>query len=173
MKFFHFPPCTAPTGYDILCITFWNTGLWRNWLAHWTVDPGVAGSSPVDPASTEGRARLPRGVMVALQILILPVGVRVPARQPTNLKEKANKIRGAVESAPFLFRHRSPCFSAVWRRESMSKKATPERGPRAVCDGRTVVLRITLRWVFALRIARAGRGSRPSAFRSAPGRWRP
>ena len=30
-----------------------NTGLWRNWLAHWTVDPGVAGSSPVDPASTE------------------------------------------------------------------------------------------------------------------------
>ena len=27
-------------------------GSWRNWLAHWTVDPGVAGSSPVDPAST-------------------------------------------------------------------------------------------------------------------------
>ena len=25
-------------------------GSWRNWLAHWTVDPGVAGSSPVDPA---------------------------------------------------------------------------------------------------------------------------
>ena len=29
---------------------FRDTGLWRNWLAHWTVDPGVAGSSPVDPA---------------------------------------------------------------------------------------------------------------------------
>ena|GEM_PF-6121552 len=29
-------------------------GSWRNWLAHWTVDPGVAGSSPVDPASTGG-----------------------------------------------------------------------------------------------------------------------
>ena len=29
---------------------FGATGLWRNWLAHWTVDPGVAGSSPVDPA---------------------------------------------------------------------------------------------------------------------------
>ena len=58
-----------------------NTGLWRNWLAHWTVDPGVAGSSPVDPANLE-KSRLPRGVMVAPQILILLVGVRVPARQP-------------------------------------------------------------------------------------------
>ena len=67
---------------DILLITFWNTGLWRNWLAHWTVDPGVAGSSPVDPASTEGQTRLPRGVMVAPQILILLVGVRIPAGQP-------------------------------------------------------------------------------------------
>ena len=27
--------------------------MWRNWLAHWTVDPGVAGSSPVDPAILE------------------------------------------------------------------------------------------------------------------------
>ena len=25
-------------------------GLWRNWLAHRTVDPVVAGSNPVDPA---------------------------------------------------------------------------------------------------------------------------
>lgn len=48
------PPCSEVGLYGILSITFWNTGLWRNWLAHWTVDPGVAGSSPVDPASTEG-----------------------------------------------------------------------------------------------------------------------
>ena len=27
---------------------FGATGLWRNWLAHWTVDPGVAGSSPCE-----------------------------------------------------------------------------------------------------------------------------
>ena len=60
---------------------FGATGLWRNWLAHWTVDPGVAGSSPVDPANPE-KSRVPRGVMVAPQILILLVGVRVPARQP-------------------------------------------------------------------------------------------
>ena len=60
---------------------FGATGLWRNWLAHWTVDPGVAGSSPVDPANLE-KSSLPRGVMVAPQILILLVGVRVPARQP-------------------------------------------------------------------------------------------
>ena len=51
-KFFNLPPCAVGARYDILPITFWNTGLWRNWLAHWTVDPGVAGSSPVDPAST-------------------------------------------------------------------------------------------------------------------------
>ena len=31
---------------------FGATGLWRNWLAHWTVDPGVAGSSSV-PAHVE------------------------------------------------------------------------------------------------------------------------
>ena len=37
---------------------FGATGLWRNWLAHWTVDPGVAGSSPVDPASTEGASEI-------------------------------------------------------------------------------------------------------------------
>ena len=67
---------------DILCSLSRNTGLWRNWLAHWTVDPGVAGSSPVDPASTRKHTGLPRGVMVAPQILILLVGVRVPARQP-------------------------------------------------------------------------------------------
>ena len=68
---------------DILSSLFGTTGLWRNWLAHWTVDPGVAGSSPVDPASTgKKQTSLPRGVMVAPQILILLVGVRVPARQP-------------------------------------------------------------------------------------------
>ncbi len=78
-------PLQRPTEYDILFITFWNTGLWRNWLAHWTVDPGVAGSSPVDPASTESSTGLPRGVMVAPQILILLVGVRVPARQPNKI----------------------------------------------------------------------------------------
>ena len=76
---------------DILLITFWNTGLWRNWLAHWTVAPGVAGSSPVDPASTEGQTRLPRGVMVAPQILILLVGVRVPATQPLNFPLMLNR----------------------------------------------------------------------------------
>ena len=31
-------------------------GSWRNWLAHWTVDPGVAGSSPVDPANLKRKA---------------------------------------------------------------------------------------------------------------------
>ena len=51
------PPCAPDQFCDILRITFWNVGLWRNWLAHWTVDPGVAGSSPVDPASTEGNKR--------------------------------------------------------------------------------------------------------------------
>ena len=35
---------------------FGATGLWRNWLAHWTVDPGVAGSSPVDPANLKRKA---------------------------------------------------------------------------------------------------------------------
>ena len=72
---------------DILLITFWNTGLWRNWLAHWTVDPGVAGSSPVDPANLKGLTGLTRGVTVAQQILILLVGVRVPARQPLQRKK--------------------------------------------------------------------------------------
>ena len=47
------PPCARTANYDIICLALRNTGLWRNWLAHWTVDPGVAGSSPVDPASTE------------------------------------------------------------------------------------------------------------------------
>ena len=57
-------------------------GLWRNWLAHWTVDPGVAGSSPVDPANLKELSGLTRGVTVAQQILILLVGVRIPAGQP-------------------------------------------------------------------------------------------
>ena len=70
---------------------FGATGLWRNWLAHWTVDPGVAGSSPVDPANLE-KSSLPRGVMVAPQILILLVGVRVPARQP--LKNRTRNFLG-------------------------------------------------------------------------------
>ena len=54
-KIFNFPPCAHRQYYDILRSLSRNTGLWRNWLAHWTVDPGVAGSSPVDPASTESR----------------------------------------------------------------------------------------------------------------------
>ena len=187
--------------------------------------------------------------MVAPQILILLVGVRVPARQPLKIPNKPNKIKAETHfylfaalakvkrialpaSIPVLSlrlryaqRIASPSFipfvlttaqaarpPAVfsWRESRLplcrendhsiahpaanskrefslfsrgdsarhpgvfrGKKATPERGPRAVCDGLTVVLRVTLRWMFALRIARAGRGSRPSAFRSASGRWRP
>ena len=42
-------------GFDIILPLSGTRGSWRNWLAHWTVDPGVAGSSPVDPASTESR----------------------------------------------------------------------------------------------------------------------
>ena len=47
-KNFHFHPC-KPAGCLINCIHFF-AGWWRNWLAHRTVDPVVAGSNPVHPA---------------------------------------------------------------------------------------------------------------------------
>ena len=43
---------------------------------------GGCGFEPRRPRQSEKIGRLPRGVMVAPQILILLVGVRVPARQP-------------------------------------------------------------------------------------------
>ena len=49
---------------------------------------GGCGVEPRRPRHYEKSARLPRGVMVAPQILILLVGVRVPARQPLGFQTR-------------------------------------------------------------------------------------
>ena len=89
--------------------------MWRNWLAHWTVDPGVAGSSPVDPANLKSDSGLTRGVTVAQQILILLVGVRIPAGQPKELQHQIEPpFRFKLAQIRWVF-----CeifhFSHVWR----------------------------------------------------------
>ena len=98
-----YPPCGHDGEYDILHSLFGATGLWRNWLAHWTVDPGVAGSSPVDPANLKGITGLTRGVTVAQQILILLVGVRIPAGQPKDSQTRRCPSFFASSDKPALF----------------------------------------------------------------------
>ena len=49
---------------------------------------GGCGFEPRRPRQSEKAIRMPRGVMVAPKILILVVGVRVPARQPKDFQTR-------------------------------------------------------------------------------------
>ena len=65
--------------------------------------------------------------MVAPQILILLVGVRVPARQPTEKSISANKIKGQTHFCPFApFSLFSP--KTTYKSPAILKTYATERG---------------------------------------------
>ena len=79
-----YPPCAVGGIYDILRITFTEHGVVAQLVSALDCRSGGCGFEPRRPRQYGKHAGLPRGVMVAPQILILLVGVRVPARQPLN-----------------------------------------------------------------------------------------
>ena len=68
--------------------TFRSNGVVAQLVSALDCRSGGCGFEPRRPRQSEKIGRLPRGVMVAPQILILLVGVRVPARQPTRRRRK-------------------------------------------------------------------------------------
>ena len=82
INFFKIPPCNVVQSYDILRITFTEHGVVAQLVSALDCRSGGCGFEPRRPRQYGKHAGLPRGVMVAPQILILLVGVRVPARQP-------------------------------------------------------------------------------------------
>ena len=87
--------------YDILRITFTEHGVVAQLVSALDCRSGGCGFEPRRPRQYGKHAGLPRGVMVAPQILILLVGVRVPARQPLKIPNKPNKIK--AETHFYLF----------------------------------------------------------------------
>ncbi len=82
------PPCASSATYDIIRITFRSKGVVAQLVSALDSRSGGCGFEPRRPRQSERPSGLTRGVTVAQQILILLVGVRIPAGQPKDFQTR-------------------------------------------------------------------------------------
>ena len=127
----YLPPCAGCGIYDILRITFTEHGVVAQLVSALDCRSGGCGFEPRRPRQYGKHAGLPRGVMVAPQILILLVGVRVPARQPLNFPLTLNRYLALYcQFATFFIFNKvgrwSRASSLACQRQVVSNKLFPK-----------------------------------------------
>ena len=87
-RFQKIPPCAWTAFCDILPNTFRSNGVVAQLVSALDCRSGGCGFEPRRPRQSERTSGLTRGVTVAQQILILLVGVRIPAGQPKDFQTR-------------------------------------------------------------------------------------